>query len=263
MVPLRLFLVRHGESEGNVTQDLSPEDPRWQKVKDVPDKALRLTPQGVEQAKTAGAWLREYLDTLIPKPMLSGFVSPFARAMETAGHLGLAIENWRQYAFIVERDWGKFVDVSPEEQRQIKQRKKIDPLFCTMPNGQNLSTLLISNYLFLGKLHRELSKQTVVAVCHGERIMTLRFMLEGMSDLSFGELIRSRHLGDRVRNTQIVEYSRINPHSGEETTRYEWMRSLCPWDVREKDLSWKAIKRERFTNESLLAYAEQYPRYLD
>lgn len=87
-------------------------------------------------------------------------------------------------------------------------------------------------------------------------------MLEGMTDQSFGELIRSRNLGDKVRNTQIVEYARLDPETGAETTHYEWMRSFCPWDLRPKDLVWKRIARQRFSNDALLDYAAGYPRHL-
>jgi broad specificity phosphatase PhoE len=258
MVPKRLLLVRHGESEGNVSQD----DPALaEKTKGTPNNELRLTPNGVQQAQAAGRWLRDYLGTLGSGRPAAGYVSTFVRALETAGHLGLGLE-WQHHAFIVERDWGSFEELTAEQQAKYKAAKKRSPLYATMPNGQNLATLLMSNHLFLGMLHREHTDDTVVAVCHGERILTLRYMLERMTDRAFLELANSKHTGDKVRNCQVIEYTRLDPESGHQRERFEWMRSICPWDIRDKDLQWKPILRQKMSDKDLLAYAGSFPSLL-
>lgn len=48
-----LILVRHGESQGNVDRNI---------YKSIPDYALRLTPNGITQAKKAGEIIRDYFD---------------------------------------------------------------------------------------------------------------------------------------------------------------------------------------------------------
>ena len=259
-MPLRLLLVRHGQSEGNLMED----DPVLaEKLKDVPNNELRLTKEGVRQAQAAGDWIRNYLaEDKSFAGRTEGFVSTFVRAKETAGHLKLGVD-WRFSPFIVERDWGHFEQLSEEEQKRYKAGKKRNPLYTTMPNGQSLSSLLVGNYLFFGMLHREHSENRVVAVCHGERLLTVRYLLERMTDKKFGELIRSRHVGDRVRNCQVVEYSRINPINGDVQRRYQWMRSFCPWDLREKDLAWKQIFRSKLTDSALLQYTDEFPRYAE
>lgn len=259
MVPKHLFLVRHGESEGNVSQD---DETLAEKTKGVPNNELRLTPRGVSQAQAAGEWLRKQPQLIDPSRPIVGFVSTFIRALETAGNLRLGLD-WKPHSFIIERDWGQFEELGPDEQRRYKQNKRRSPLYGSMPNGQSLSTLLLSNYLFLQMLHREHSDDTVVAVCHGERILTLRYMLERMTDRRFTELANSRHTGDKVRNCQVVQYTRQNPENGELAPRFEWMRSVCPWDVREKDLHWKPIVRAKMSDDDLLAYAVQYPHFLE
>ena len=91
MMPIRLFLVRHGESEANVIRD---DNALYAQFRDVPDAEYRLTPTGVEQACKAGVWLAaartEFAGELV------GFVSPFVRAKETAGNLGLGL-TWLSY----------------------------------------------------------------------------------------------------------------------------------------------------------------------
>jgi broad specificity phosphatase PhoE len=257
MMPVRLFFVRHGESEGNVIQDDAALDAKY---RDVPDAEYRLTLRGVEQARKAGEWLRAALDTFAGN--LVGFVSPFVRAKETAGNLGLGLP-WLPYPFLTERSWGDFRELDAERQKAQKRLKKRDPLYARMPGGQSFADLASTNYLFFGMLHREHSENTVVAVCHGERMLMLRYQLERMTDEAFRALMRSSKTGDKVRNGQIFEYTRRNPESGELSTRLDWMRSFCPWDLREKDLAWKRIERKRLTDADLLAYAERHPRFLE
>jgi broad specificity phosphatase PhoE len=256
MMPIRLFIVRHGQSEANVIreQDLDA------KFAHVPDAEFRLTAKGVEQAKAAGAWLTAARETFEGKVI--GFVSPFVRAKETAGNLGLNI-LWRPYPFLTERSWGEFSSLDPELQETRKKLKKRDPLYSRMPGGQSFSDLASTNYLFFSMLHREHSENTVVAVCHGERMLMIRYQLERITDEAFRALMNSQRTGDKVRNTQILEYTRRNPETGELATRIEWMRSFCPWDLREKDLKWKHLERKRLTDADLLAYAERHPHVLD
>lgn len=61
-MPLDLVFVRHGESEANVLQKAEKEGresdfPR--ELRERPDWMHRLTPNGEEQAKVAGAWILE------------------------------------------------------------------------------------------------------------------------------------------------------------------------------------------------------------
>jgi broad specificity phosphatase PhoE len=255
-MPIRLFLVRHGESEANVIRD---DNALYAKFRDVPDAEYRLTPTGVEQACKAGEWLAaartEFAGELV------GFVSPFVRAKETAGNLGLGL-TWLSYPFLTERSWGDYWDLDEAAQQARKVRKRRDPLYTGMPGGQSFSDLASTNYLFFGMLHREHEKNTVVAVCHGERMFMMRYQLERMTDETFRSLMRSQRTGDRIRNGQIIEYTRQNPDTGELSARLDWMRSFCPWDLRQKDLSWKRIERKRLSDTDLLAYAERHKRYL-
>jgi hypothetical protein len=61
-----------------------------------------------------------------------------------------------------------------------------------------------------------------------------------------------------IGNCHILEYSRLNPHTGEELTRLEWMRSINPLEP-DKMCNWRQIERRFFTGEELLAEAELFP----
>ena len=64
----RIFLIRHGESEGNL--DLS-------KHRNLPDPVIPLTPAGKEQAVLAGMALADFIQNeSIQKPVISALVFP-------------------------------------------------------------------------------------------------------------------------------------------------------------------------------------------
>lgn len=276
-MPVRVLFVRHGESEGNIIED----DPELAaKLKDIPNSEYRLTPKGVQQAQTAGVWLRAYREQLVRKVLAElspdaseieiaeaiqrawrGYTSSFVRPIETMGHLGLGLK-WIPYPGLIERNWAQYEKASPEDQKKFKERKRRDPLHAKAHSSQSIGELRESTHTFLQKLHREHTDDTVIAVCHGERMLIIRYILERMTEERFRALVASRHTGDKIRNCQILEYTRINPETGELSMKADWMRCFCPWDLREKDLVWKRIVRATFTDEEALAYAERHPRFL-
>lgn len=70
MKPKFIVLVRHGKSEGNANKEI---------YKTKPDYTLRLTSEGVEQAKKAGQQLR----FLFGESDVKFYISPFWRTRET------------------------------------------------------------------------------------------------------------------------------------------------------------------------------------
>ena len=70
MRPKRIILVRHGESEGNLDKN---------QYETVPDYALNLTPKGVDQARQAGAEIKNLIGT----ETLHVYVSPYYRTRQT------------------------------------------------------------------------------------------------------------------------------------------------------------------------------------
>ncbi len=259
VMPKNLFFVRHGESDGNFGRDLLHQGKigKDHEVFKIPDHELRLTPRGVQQAEFAGEWFKNNFDE-----KLYGFNSPFVRTMETTYHLKLGIK-YRSYYALVERFWGGFSFAPEEKQKIIKRFMKQNPLYTTVGGGgQSLHDLFISNWIFFHQLHRKFSNKNVIAVCHGERILTLRAQLERLHDKEFKKIANSNRTGDQIRNCQILHYTRINPKTNEEAGHLSWMRSFCPWDLRDKDLKWKNISRPLLSESDLKTSFEEYPRFL-
>ncbi len=72
--PLRIILVRHGESQGNVDEDAYAH---------TPDNRIALTERGRQQANDAGARLA----AMIGDETVSFYHSPFLRTRQTTEHI--------------------------------------------------------------------------------------------------------------------------------------------------------------------------------
>jgi len=116
---MRIYLVRHGESQGNVDPDL---------YGNMADQIIPLSEAGHEQARAAGAALRTHLDerkkqpTSDAKPLgyhLRMWNSPYVRTRETAAELaaelGNRVTSQRENVLLSEQQFGLFDGVPDEE----------------------------------------------------------------------------------------------------------------------------------------------------
>ncbi len=79
--PERLYLVRHGQSQGNVARDAADEAGAHEIDIDVRDVDVPLSELGVRQAEAAGRWFASLPRDERPEVILS---SPYIRARQTA-----------------------------------------------------------------------------------------------------------------------------------------------------------------------------------
>jgi broad specificity phosphatase PhoE len=178
--PIRITLVRHGQSEANRVQ-------RWQGQGDSP-----LSELGFEQARRVGERLRGLrFDRVIS--------SDLSRAKETAratGHVFEELVEWREF------DVGRWEGLTreeveerfPEELSRLKSGEDIP-----LGGGERYSDFSARIDAALSRLVRELAPGTdVLIVCHGGVISTL---LAGQ----LGLRKRGRWPFARVSNTSITE----------------------------------------------------------
>lgn len=157
--PLRIVLVRHGQSEANV-------DPTV--FERVPDHAIALTPTGFEQAAVTGAALRELFD----EEPVRVYVSPYRRTLQTLDGLGIddLIESARQEPRLREQDWANFQD-SVDIARQRKLRDSYGHFFYRFTDGESGADVYDRVSTFLETLHRDWdskhSPRNVLIVSHG------------------------------------------------------------------------------------------------
>lgn len=261
-MPLDLILVRHGQSEQNLASHLAKAGDDSLYTKEFRDRHVsqhRLTAKGGKQAELAGDWLRQNSLGRCDRR----YVSAYVRAIETAALLKLEGPDWIVEPMLREREWGDFDQKTWEERMllsaQSMRSRDTDPFYWVPPNGESIAQLTVRLRPLLGTLHRECADKKVVIVCHGEVMWAWRFVLERMSVQRWAELERSKEPGVKIFNCQILHYTRRNPKTGMLSDHLDWMRSVSPADMTNSGTGWKDIVRKRFSNEDLLAIAEEVP----
>lgn len=157
--PLRIVLLRHGQSEANIDPSV---------FERVPDHAIPLTATGHEQAATAGGALRQ----LFGDQPVRVYVSPYRRTLQTLAGLGIddLIESARQEPRLREQDWANFQD-SADIARQRKLRNSYGHFFYRFTDGESGADVYDRVSTFLETLHRDWdakqSPRNVLIVSHG------------------------------------------------------------------------------------------------
>ncbi len=259
MMPVNLFVVRHGESLGNQAKRKSEQGDQslLEKLRKTHTAHWPLTDKGVEQAKKAGAFLNEYFnrERITPERMM---VSSYARAMETAGHLDVRDAFWSIDTRLTERDWGELDCLSDEERLSrfgdAIHMRKIEPFFWRPPEGESFKDLIIRIRDVVDSIFRA-DVATCVIVCHGEVMKALRIIFLGMTPGEYAEMEFSRDPLKRIHNCQIDHYSRKDPKTFTVAKRLEWLQVYRPAEGMDIAINWMKIPKRHFSNADLLTKA--------
>jgi hypothetical protein len=96
-------------------------------------------------------------------------------------------------------------------------------------------------------------------VCHGEVIWGFRLPIERMSQERFTELHLSQADEHKIRNCQILHYTRRNPDGGKLGPYVGWYRMIRPAATPVWNSGWQAIERPRYSNKDLLDMVARIP----
>jgi broad specificity phosphatase PhoE len=168
MKPNRIILIRHGESEGNVDRE------QYGKT---PDFSLNLTNKGIDQARKAGAEIKN----IIRSETLGVYISPFYRTRQTYKYLRENFEenivNQSEDPRIREQEWGHLRPLEENEGIKI-ERNEYSTFYYRIPDGESGADVFDRVSTFLETLHRDFRKpdfpDNALIVSHG---MTLRLFL--------------------------------------------------------------------------------------
>jgi 2,3-bisphosphoglycerate-dependent phosphoglycerate mutase len=179
---MRVFLIRHGESQGNVDKNVHAT---------MADHAIPLSDLGREQAREAGRRLGALLDDLHAgsgiRPHVRLWTSPYRRTRETASGVqegaGAWITDRREHILLCEQQFGLFDGIPdeelplrfPEESAHYKKQERFEGRFwARMPLGESRFDVATRVHQSFGTFHRDRQKHgidTIVVICHG---VTLR-----------------------------------------------------------------------------------------
>ncbi len=168
MKPNRIILIRHGFSQGNADKHLH---------ETIPDYALNLTDEGIEQARRAGQEIKK----MIGQGTLQGYLSPYYRTRQTFQYIQESVKENIVKTFedprLREQDWGH-LRLSDLNDEIIQERDGFSTFYYRIPDGESGADVYDRVSIFLETLHRDFQKpdfpDNVLIVTHG---MTLRLFL--------------------------------------------------------------------------------------
>lgn len=168
MKPKRIILIRHGKSEGNADRTLT---------ETIPDFALKLTEEGIQQAQQAGQEIKK----IIGQETLHVYVSPYYRTRQTYQYIQECIRENVVKAFedprLREQDWGHLRPSNLNDEI-LQERNGFSTFYYRIPDGESGADVYDRVSTFLETLHRDFQKpdypENVLIVTHG---MTLRLFL--------------------------------------------------------------------------------------
>ncbi|XAR52555.1 Sedoheptulose-bisphosphatase [Bertholletia excelsa] len=265
VMPKRIILVRHGESQGN--RDGSA-------YTTIPDYKIPLTPQGIAQAKRAGAQIRRVVskDGRVQNWKVYFYVSPYDRTRSTLREIGRSfsrkrIIGVREECRVREQDFGNFQEES--RMKAIKEtREKFGRFFYRFPEGESAADVYdrVSSFLEslwrdidMNRLHHDPSDElNLVIISHGlaSRVFLMKW---------FKWTVEQFELLNNLGNCEFRvmqqgsggEYSLAIHHSDEELV--EW--GLSPEMI--ADQKWRAHAVRGSWNERCPWYLDSFFDKLD
>jgi NAD+ kinase len=260
-MPKHLFLVRHGQSEGNLVRKKFEESGDESFFSDeflgLHESQYALTDLGIEQATKAGKWFATNNFIVFDRMLVSNNV----RAMQTAAHMNIGDASWMIDFNLRERDGGLFdVMVPSKRNAQYSDQQKFyntQPFLFRPPQGESIADVCTRIKIVLDTLARECDEKNVIIVCHGHVIRAFKIILEKMSLQKSNEFLLPKEDWARVPNCSILHYTRQDPMDDTKdlSNRFNWVRMIRPAGGGNLEDGFSVIDRKRYSNEDLLSEA--------
>ena len=208
--PERLYLVRHGQSQGNVARDAADEAGLHEIAIDVRDVDVPLSELGIRQAEAAGRWFASRSRDERPEIILC---SPYVRAKQTAAIIckqdALAGEPARTIIDerLREREFGIFDRLTtagirerfPEE---AAHRRRLGKFYHRPPGGESWADVILRLRSMLNTINLHYCDKRVLIVCHQVVVLCFRYILEALDEETILKIDRQ----GEVLNCGIAAY---------------------------------------------------------
>src|SRR5437868_12907850 len=184
--PQRLWLVRHGQSQGNVARDAADEAGHHEIDIEVRDVDVPLSGLGHKEAEAAGRWFASLPRDERPELILS---SPYLRARQTAeticeqgalaGGPARPIIDER----LREREFGIFDRLTTAGIRhrfpdEAAHRRRLGKFYHRPPGGESWADVILRLRSMLNTINLHYCDRRVLIVCHQVVVLCFRYILE-------------------------------------------------------------------------------------
>jgi len=177
-----LWLVRHGESMGNVAATRAEREGLERVPIDLRDSDVPLSPTGEEQATALGSWLDAN------RPAIATFwVSPYLRAQQTlaiaAGQqpVPMVVDERirdRELGVLDRLTWRGVERLHPEE---AERRRHLGKFYHRPPGGESWADVALRLRSFLGDVFAR-PEETALIVAHDAVVTLITTLLLGMPE---------------------------------------------------------------------------------
>jgi broad specificity phosphatase PhoE len=188
--PHTLWLVRHGQSAGNVARDRA--EAAGEHLIDIAERDVDvpLSPLGERQADAVGRWFGRLPEDEQPQMLLC---SPYVRAIATAERLRAAAGLDKDALPLAcderlrEKEFGILDRYTVHGIRQVhptlaEQRAHVGKFYFRPPGGESWCDVILRLRSVLEMIAREHAGCRVLIVAHQVTVNCFRYLLEGMSE---------------------------------------------------------------------------------
>ncbi|ATQ78395.1 histidine phosphatase family protein [Massilia violaceinigra] len=214
--PQQIWLVRHGQSAGNVARDAA--EAAAGLLIDIAERDVDvpLSPLGAEQSRALAGWFAAMPADQRPNVVLH---SPYVRAAETARiimeQLGpdslMAVhvdERLREKEFGI-LDRLTTLGIKHKYPELYEQRQHVGKFYFRPPGGESWCDVILRLRNIIDTITREFCNERVLIVGHQVTVNCFRYLFERLDEASILAFDRA---GD-VPNCSVTSYS-FDPHDG-------------------------------------------------
>ncbi|HVF38175.1 MAG TPA: histidine phosphatase family protein [Sphingomicrobium sp.] len=188
--PDRLWLVRHGQSQGNVARDAAHDAGLAVIDLDLRDVDVPLSDLGHQQAEATGRWFAALPENEKPEVLLS---SPYIRARQTAeaickaGGLAGGAKPTILDERLREREFGIFdglttLGIRGEYPKEADHRAKMGKFYHRAPGGESWADVILRLRSVMNTINLHYAGKRVLVVCHQVVVLCMRYILEELTE---------------------------------------------------------------------------------
>ena len=188
--PEKMWLVRHGQSQGNVARDAADEAGAHEIGIDMRDVDVPLSDLGKEQAAAAGRWFAALPEDERPEIILS---SPYVRARQTAkiiceqGALSRGPGHTIVDERLREREFGIFdrlttLGIRERFPEEAAHRRLLGKFYHRPPGGESWADVILRLRSMLNTINLHYCDRRVAVVCHQVVVLCFRYILDELDE---------------------------------------------------------------------------------
>ncbi|MET3839069.1 histidine phosphatase family protein [Bradyrhizobium sp. OAE829] len=208
--PSKLWVVRHGESAGNVARDAAHAAGRPDIDISARDVDVPLSALGHRQSRALGRWFAALPPDTKPEIVLS---SPYLRAQATAEEIGKASGFAQGFSSLViderlrEKEFGILdrltrLGIEQRHPELAASRQLVGKFYYRPPAGESWCDVILRLRSVLDTISLHYGGKPVLIVAHQVVVLCMRYLLENMDEK---EILAIDAEGD-VANCAVTEY---------------------------------------------------------